>query len=182
MSAGKLLALITTAVMIALFIMLYVAPQLREAEYQQALRQQQLQRERAVNLAASGEGPASGSRIAFIEREPDGHYWTRADVQGTEVKFMIDTGASIVALTFRDAQRLGLKPEDMTYDSEIRTAGGITYGAPLTLRSIRVGRVQVENVDAVILRANLDQSLLGMSFLGELNSYEFRRGQLIIRQ
>lgn len=158
---------------------LYIAPKLREAEYRTALERQR----QAATIAAASESKSSiHSRAAFIEREADGHYWTRADVGGTEVKFMVDTGASIVALTYRDAQRLGLKPEGLTYDSEIRTAGGLTYGAPIILDSIRIGRVEIEHVSAVILRSDLEQSLLGMSFLGELNSYEFRRGQLIIRQ
>ena len=180
MSAGKILSLIATAVAIAMVIGLYLAPKLREAEYQAAIERQ---RETKTVVAAASE-PASSihTRATFIEREADGHYWTRADVTGTEVKFMVDTGASIVALTYRDAQRLGLKPDLLTYDSEIRTAGGVTYGAPVTLASIRIGRVEVEEVNAVVLRSELEQSLLGMTFLSELNSYEFRKGQLIIRQ
>lgn len=180
MGAGRILLLMTAAVTVAMIIGLWVAPALREAEYQATLERQ---REATAVVAAASE-PASSlhTRAAFIEREADGHYWTRADVQGTEVKFMVDTGASIVALTYRDAQRLGLTPENLTYDSEIRTAGGITYGAPVTLDSIRIGRVKVDSVNAVVLRGDLEQSLLGMTFLSELNSYEFRRGQLIIRQ
>ncbi|PKP80754.1 MAG: TIGR02281 family clan AA aspartic protease [Alphaproteobacteria bacterium HGW-Alphaproteobacteria-18] len=181
MGAGKILSLIATAVAIAMVIGLYLEPKLREAEYQAALERQ---RESKNVVAAAASEPTSSihTRAAYIEREADGHYWTRADVEGTEVKFMVDTGASIVALTYRDAQRLGLQPDMLTYDSEIRTAGGITYGAPVTLDSIRIGRVEVESVNAVVLRSELEQSLLGMTFLSELNSYEFRRGQLIIRQ
>jgi len=180
MSAGKILSLMLSSLAIAMVIALWLAPKLREAEYRAAISQQ---RTAPVTVAAaSPETSPAGSRAAFIEREADGHYWTRADVQGTEVKFMVDTGASIVALTYRDAQRLGLQPEMLTFDSEIRTAGGITYGAPVTLNSIRIGRVLVNDVNAVVLRTDLEQSLLGMTFLGELNSYEFRRGQLIIRQ
>lgn len=180
MSAGKLISLILSALAVAMVISLWLAPRLREAEYRAALERQ---RQAATLTAAAGELRAGGhNRAAFIEREADGHYWTRADIGGTEVKFMIDTGASIVALTFRDAQRLGLRPETLVYDSEIRTAGGVTYGAPVTLDMIRIGRIEVEEVSAVVLRSDLEQSLLGMSFLGELSSYEFRRGQLIIRQ
>ena len=174
MSAGKILSLIATAVAIAMVIGLYLAPKLREAEYQAAIERQR--ETKAVVAAASEPVSSIHTRAAFIEREADGHYWTRADVTGTEVKFMVDT------LTYRDAQRLGLKPDLLTYDSEIRTAGGVTYGAPVTLASIRIGRVEVEEVNAVVLRSELEQSLLGMTFLSELNSYEFRKGQLIIRQ
>lgn len=161
------------AVAIAMVIALVVAPRLQERAAVP---------EPAPATVAVAAPPAPGSRAAFIDREADGHYWTRADVSGTQVKFMVDTGASIVALTYFDAQRLGLKPEELDFDSEIRTAGGITYGAPVTLASIRVGKVKIEDVDAVILSNGLEQSLLGMTFLGELNSYEFRQGQMIIRQ
>lgn len=119
---------------------------------------------------------------AIIKRESDGHYWATASVDGTSVKFMIDTGASTVALTFRDAQRLGLKPETLDYRWKINTAGGETKGASVLLPYIRIGQVEVENVEAMILREGLSQSLLGMTFLGELYSYEFKKKQLIIRQ
>jgi aspartyl protease family protein len=135
-----------------------------------------------VAVATQEPAPPPGSRSAFIDQEADGHFWTRADVRGTQIEFLVDTGASIVALTYLDAQRLGLKPEELDFDAEIRTAGGVTYGAPVTIESIRIGKVKVENVDAMILRTELDQSLLGMTFLGQLDSYEFRQGQLIIRQ
>jgi aspartyl protease family protein len=163
-----------TAVAIAMVIAFVVAPRLKE----QAATPVPV----TVAVATPEPAPSTGSRAAFIDREDDGHFWTRADVSGTQVKFMVDTGASIVALTYFDAQRLGLKPEELNFDSEIRTAGGITYGAPVTLESIRIGRVEIENVNAVILRTELEQSLLGMTFLGELNSYEVRQGQMIIRQ
>jgi len=163
-----------TAVAIALVIAFVVAPRF----------QQQTSTPAPATVAAATPQPSAlpGDRAAFIDKENDGHFWTHADVSGTQVKFMVDTGASIVALTYFDAQRLGLKPEELDFDSEIRTAGGLTYGAPVTLESIRIGKVEIENVNAVILRTELEQSLLGMTFLGELHSYEVRQGQMIIRQ
>ena len=95
---------------------------------------------------------------------------------------MVDTGASTVAITYRDAQRIGLKPEELDFKWEIRTAGGIVHGAAITLEKIRIGQVEVENVEGMVLREGLDQSLLGMTFLGELYSYEFRKSQLLIRR
>lgn len=179
MSLFKILLLFMSSLLIALTVALVITPKLDKTSQRPAM----------VAVATDTPGlptsePVSNApaRAAFIDREPDGHYWTRADVDGTEVKFMVDTGATIVALTYRDAQRLGLKPESLTYDSEIRTAGGVIFGAPVTLEQIRIGRVSVAQVDAVVLSSNLDQSLLGMTFLGELRSYEFRQGQLIIRQ
>lgn len=176
MTLRNLFFVMFAAVSIAMVIAFVVAPKLQEDA--------SLSEPAPATVAVAQPQPTSlpGSSAAFIDREADGHFWTRADVSGTQVKFMVDTGASIVALTYFDAQRLGLKPEELDFDSEIRTAGGVTYGAPVTLPSIRIGRVKVENVDAVILRTELEQSLLGMTFLGELNSYEVRQGQMIIRQ
>lgn len=178
MHVRGLLIVMLTAVAIALVIAFGVAPKFKEDAEDGVVTAE------AVVVAAATPQPASipGDKAAFIDKENDGHFWTRADVGGTQVKFMVDTGASIVALTYLDAQRLGLKPEELDFDSEIRTAGGVTYGAPVTLESIRIGRVEVEDVPAVILRAELEQSLLGMTFLGELHSYEVRQGQMIIRQ
>ena len=95
---------------------------------------------------------------------------------------MVDTGASVVALTYKDAQKMGLRPENLNYQWEIRTAGGITMGASVRIDSIQINQVHVRNVDAMVLRNDLDQSLLGMSFLRELYSYEFRGDRMIIKQ
>ncbi|MBK8199473.1 MAG: TIGR02281 family clan AA aspartic protease [Acidobacteria bacterium] len=176
MALRNLFFVMIAAVAIAMGIAFYIAPKFKE----QAAATDPAPA--TVAVATPQPSALPGASAAFIDREADGHFWTRADVSGTQVKFMVDTGASIVALTYFDAQRLGLKPEELDFDSEIRTAGGVTYGAPVTLASIRIGRVKVENVDAVILRTELEQSLLGMTFLGELNSYEVRQGQMIIRQ
>ena len=177
MTIRNLFIVMFTAIAIALVISFGIAPKFQAPEAEIAVLE-------PVTVAAATPQPsaAPGSRAAFIDKENDGHFWTRADVGGTQVKFMVDTGASIVALTYFDAQRLGLKPEELDFDSEIRTAGGLTYGAPVTLPSIRVGRVVITDVPAVILRTELEQSLLGMTFLGELHSYEVRQGQMIIRQ
>lgn len=169
--AGKAVSMCVAAGLVAATTILFVIPKLNEHE---------------VPIPAPVEAPARPQvpfvNAAIIDREPDGHYWTRADVDGTAVKFMIDTGASTVALTFRDAQRIGLKPEELDFKWEIRTAGGIVHGAAVTLERIRIGQVEVENVEGMVLRDSLDQSLLGMTFLGELYSYEFRKSQLLIRQ
>ena len=177
MFAGKLVAGAVTACAIAGTVSFLVVPGLQN----RGVRVETLPPE---SLPAPTEKTSSVSfaNAAVISRENDGHYWTRAEVHGTAVKFMVDTGAGTVALTFRDAQRMGLNPEDLDYRWEIRTAGGITYGAAVTLDSIRIGQVKVENVDAMVLRDGLEQSLLGMTFLGELYSYEFKQSQLIIRR
>ncbi|MDX1294311.1 MAG: TIGR02281 family clan AA aspartic protease [Hyphomonas sp.] len=178
MSVGKTLASgLGAAVLISATVVFFLAPRLERYQTDLAAMQPEpapapTEKRTSVNFADA----------AIINREEDGHYWTRAEVQGTAVKFMVDTGASTVALTYRDAQRIGLEPETLDYRWEIRTAGGITHGAAVTLDSIRIGQVEVEQVNAMILKDGLEQSLLGMTFLGELYSYEFKQSQLIIRR
>tara|TARA_R110002073_G_scaffold2303_6_gene15753 strand:+ start:3812 stop:4342 length:531 start_codon:yes stop_codon:yes gene_type:complete len=173
-SLEKAVSMVAAAAMIAMAVVVFVVPKLHDrAKVDDAP---------TVASVVVTTPQASFDNAAIIDREPDGHYWTRADVDGTAVKFMVDTGASTVAITFRDAQRIGLKPEDLDFKWEIRTAGGVVHGAAVTLDKIRIGRVEVENVEAMILREGLEQSLLGMTFLGELYSYEFRKSQLVIRQ
>lgn len=122
------------------------------------------------------------ANAAVLRQKNDSHYWGLADVDGFPVNFMVDTGASVVVLTYEDAKRLRLKPETLDYKWKISTAGGETKGASVLLKSIRFGGVEIENVEAMILREGLEQNLLGMSFLQQLYSYEFRGSQLIIRQ
>jgi aspartyl protease family protein len=173
-SLEKAGSMVAAAAMIAMVIAVFVVPKLQD--------RQEAADVPTVATAVVTPPQANFDNAAIIDREPDGHYWTRADVDGTAVKFMVDTGASTVAITFRDAQRIGLNPEELDFKWEIRTAGGIVHGAAVTLDKIRIGRVEVDNVEAMVLREGLEQSLLGMTFLGELYSYEFRKSQLVIRQ
>ena len=173
-SLEKAGSMVAAAAMITMVIAVFVVPKLQD--------RQEAADVPTVATAVVTPRQASFDNAAIIDREPDGHYWTRADVDGTAVKFMVDTGASTVAITFRDAQRIGLNPEELDFKWEIRTAGGIVHGAAVTLDKIRIGRVEVDNVEAMVLREGLEQSLLGMTFLGELYSYEFRKSQLVIRQ
>ena len=122
-------------------------------------------------------------RAATLQLKGDGHYWGRALVNNkATVEFMVDTGASVVALTKRDAQRLGVLPDKHEFVEPVRTAGGVVNGAFVVIDSIKLNQVHIRNVDAMVLPEGLDQSLLGMSFLRELYSYEFRGNRMIIQQ
>jgi len=171
---------------VAALISFYLEPKFSEAADTPDLAASE-QTAQTPNVAAlSVDDPAervSGRRMATISSKADGHYWTRALVnRKASVEFMVDTGASVVALTYKDAQKMGLKPDTLDYKWEIRTAGGITKGASVKIESIQINQVHVKNVDAMVLRTDLTQSLLGMSFLRELYSYEFRGNRMIIQQ
>ena len=179
MYARHILPMLAAAVLIAAAVVLFIVP--KTDEYQPTSQAAATLTDVPASEATS-KPRANFDQAAIISREADGHYWTRADVQGTDVRFMVDTGASIVALTLLDAQRIGLTPAELEFDNEVRTAGGVTMGAYVILDRVRIGRVEIEDVRAMVLKDGLEQSLLGMSFLGELYSYEFKGDTLIIRQ
>lgn len=179
MYARHILPALAAAMLIAAAVVLFIVP---KTSVQAASTPAAASLTNTAPQESSSKPRANFDNAAIINREADGHYWTRAEVQGTDVRFMVDTGASIVALTLHDAQRIGLKPSDLVFDNEVRTAGGATMGAYIVLDKVRIGRVEMEDVSAMVLREGLEQSLLGMSFLGELYSYEFKGDTLIIRQ
>jgi aspartyl protease family protein len=98
------------------------------------------------------------------------------------VRFVIDTGATLVALTPTDAQRIGFEADTLTFDARVRTANGEARAARVRLDSITVSGVKLENVDAVVLEEGLSQSLLGMSYLGRLSKIEAAGDALILRR
>ncbi len=132
-------------------------------------------------IVATAEAPP-----ASVRKAADGHFWAEAQVDGagaspSRVKFLVDTGATIVALTEADARRLGLDPAALDYAIEVRTASGETRAARVRLRSVSVAGARVEDVEAVVVRDGLDDSLLGMSYLGRLSRFEATQSSLILR-
>ncbi|WP_347310181.1 retropepsin-like aspartic protease family protein [Defluviimonas sp. SAOS-178_SWC] len=111
----------------------------------------------------------------------DGHFYLTAEVNGTKVLFVVDTGASDIVLTQRDAERVGLKPGTLNYFGTAMTANGRVETAPVRLGTLALGEVTDTNVPAVVNGGQLDTSLLGMSWLGR-HEVTFARDRLIIRR
>ena len=130
---------------------------------------------------ASVVAPVETSRAASIAKGPDGHFWAEADVGGQRVRFLVDTGASAVALTAADARRLGVDLATLNYGYAVQTANGEAHAARITLPSISVAGARVDNVEAFVIDRGLETSLLGMSFLGRLSRFEATPTALILR-
>lgn len=112
-----------------------------------------------------------------------GHFLTRAEINGREIGVMVDTGASLVALTYDDASRAGIfvKPSDFTHTAQ--TANGIARVAPVTISRIEIGDITVRNVKGVVSeRGASERTLLGMSFLGRLSRVEMRGDKLELEE
>ncbi|MEW6019002.1 MAG: TIGR02281 family clan AA aspartic protease [Pseudomonadota bacterium] len=123
---------------------------------------------------------ASGSPAA-IAKGRDGHYWAEAEVNGRQVRFLVDTGASAVALTLNDARRLGIQTDQLDYSQTVLTAAGQTRAAAVQLGAVSIAGARVEDVDALVIAEGLDTSLLGMSYLGRLSRFEATPTTLVLR-
>ena len=125
--------------------------------------------------------PASAVAQASVQKAADGHFWAEAMTNGRHVRFLVDTGATTVALTSADAGRLGLDVAALQYDIPVRTASGETRAAAVKLDYVSVAGARVEQVDAVVVKDGLTSSLLGMSYLGRLSKFEATQSALIFR-
>jgi aspartyl protease family protein len=127
--------------------------------------------------------PSSGANQAVrIKRGWTGHFIANARVDGERVDMIVDTGASTVVLRHEDAKRLGVDTGQLRYSVPVQTANGASYAARIKLPQINIGSVSIRNVEALIARpGSLHQSLLGMSFLSRLRSYEFSGEYLELR-
>ena len=125
--------------------------------------------------------PAPSERGPSIPKAADGHYWAEAKVNGSPVKFLVDTGASAVALSAADADRLGFNPAGLDYGYTVITASGEARAAKITLASVNVGGARVSDVDAFVIEKGLETSLLGMTYLGRLSGFEATSTRLVLK-
>jgi aspartyl protease family protein len=132
-----------------------------------------------VPAASAGAAPHS----IVVPRDSRGHFEVDARVNGRRVDFMVDTGASTIALTARDAARLGIHPSQNAYVAEVRTANGTVRAAQVRLDAVTVGDVEVRDVTALVLPdESLSDNLLGLSFLSRLKRFEYSDGKLVLEQ
>ena len=136
-------------------------------------------KEMTVGVAAV---PASGRSIS-IPRDARGHFQTDARIDGQRIDFMVDTGASVVALNERSAARFGLRPSRGDYNAIVTTANGTIKAARARIAMIDVGGLIVRDVDAMVLPDEaLSENLLGLSFLSRLKRFEYANGRLVMEQ
>jgi aspartyl protease family protein len=124
----------------------------------------------------------NNSRSITLTKRSHGHFEADARVDGRRVDFLVDTGASHIALRESTAARLGIRPSPSEYTVAVATANGIARAAPVRLNVVELGDVRVRDVTALVQRDNaLGVDLLGMSFLSRVR-FSHERGKLIIEQ
>jgi aspartyl protease family protein len=134
--------------------------------------------------AHAAEAPTgSGLREASIAADALGQFHTAALIEGQEAEFMVDTGASVVALTAETAARLGVVPDPSAPKWRMTTANGVSFASPVTLRDVSLGAIEMSDVQAVVLAPGAaTMNLLGASFLKRLAAAEQRDGVLVLKQ
>ena len=112
------------------------------------------------------------SKVVEIQRDERLQYQTRASINGRAVQVMVDTGANVVALNSVQARQLGVDYESGS-QARVETAGGFVRGWGVTLRTINVGGIKVENVQATVLEGDFPSTiLLGMTYLQHVDIRE----------
>jgi clan AA aspartic protease (TIGR02281 family) len=137
--------------------------------------------ERANRSRALPDEGDAGDLEQVITAGQHGHFLVEAVVNGVPIDFMVDTGASHVVLTLEDARKLGFTPAQLQFTQQFQSANGTVPAAPVELRELRIGQLHVFDLEASVNGGPLPISLLGMSFLQRLSSYEVARGRLVLR-
>jgi aspartyl protease family protein len=125
----------------------------------------------------------AGGRTLSIPRDSRGHFATDGRIDGQRIDFMVDTGASLVALNEKSAARFGLRPSPTDYNAAVTTANGTIKAARTRLAMIELGGLIVRDVDVMVLPDEaLSENLLGLSFLSKLKRFEYANGRLMLEQ
>jgi aspartyl protease family protein len=125
----------------------------------------------------------AGTRSISLPRDARGHFQTEGRIDGQRIGFMVDTGASVVALNERSAARFGLRPSRGDYNATVTTANGTIKAARTRLAMVEIGGIVVRDVDAMVLPDEaLSENLLGLSFLSRLKRFEYANGKMVLEQ
>jgi len=133
--------------------------------------------------AAPAPAPVSPyARSVVLTKGRNGHFAVDALVDGRRLEFMVDTGASHIALRQSEAARLGIFPRPSDFTVRVSTANGVTKAAMVQLRSVEIGDILVRDVPAIVHPdEGLNVNLLGMSFLSRVR-WTHDRGRLVLEQ
>ncbi len=142
-----------------------------------------------ADIAARRDAPREVSAVAKfgsqveIKAGRNGHFSTDAEINGRTVEVMVDTGATMVALSYEDAERAGIYLDDRDFTRAVTTANGVAHFAPVTLSRVSVGDIMVRDVPAAVAEpGRLTTSLLGMSFLSKLSRFDMRADVLVLQE
>ncbi|SIT83728.1 retropepsin-like aspartic protease family protein [Pontibaca methylaminivorans] len=125
-------------------------------------------------------GTVTGEGAITVPRAPDGHYYLTLAINDRPVEFLVDTGASEMVLSQRDAARVGIDTDDLAYTGQAMTANGVVRTAPVRLDSVSAGPISDRDLRAWVSAGEMPGSLLGMGYLQRWSSVHFQDGTLVL--
>jgi aspartyl protease family protein len=131
------------------------------------------------DLYPSGVYEGEGGALVLTQTS-NGHFYADINVNGSMIRFMVDTGASDITLSQEDAKRVGLTPEGLRYVRSYNTANGTVQGAPVVLDRMELGGLVFNDVPASVNRGAMDGSLLGMRFLQMFHSFTVEGDKMVL--
>jgi aspartyl protease family protein len=135
------------------------------------------------SLAPAVDMASSYGRTLNIPRDARGHFETEGRINGQAIDFMVDTGASTIALNETSAASFGLHPSPGDYKVSVSTANGTVKAARTQIAMVDIGGLVVRDVDALVLPDEaLSENLLGLSFLSRLKRFEYANGTMVLEQ
>ena len=139
--------------------------------------------QRVASAPQSQPQTSANYRTVEVRGDNRGQYQVEGSIDGRRMDFVVDTGATVVALRERDAARLGIHPAARDYTAGVTTANGVVRAAPVRLSSLEVRGIRVYDVKALVLPDQaLSENLLGMSFLSRVRRFEVANGRLVLEQ
>ncbi|RPF71861.1 retropepsin-like aspartic protease family protein [Aurantiacibacter spongiae] len=133
-------------------------------------------------LAALGDGQVRWNEEFTLQRQVDGHFYAEVSIDGVPSRMLVDTGASIVALTGEDASAAGIYWDDHAIAPVAQGASGPVFGVPVMLPRVSLGAFEATDVDAIVVPDGLAISLLGQSFLSTVDRVEIADDRMILGQ
>jgi aspartyl protease family protein len=125
--------------------------------------------------------PAAAGHSVTLAADPRGHFVSEGSINGHPMRFLVDTGATTISLPAADAVRMGIDYRK-GIPARTRTAGGVVPAYRVTLASVRLGDIEVTNVEGIVIEDGLDIALLGMSFLNRLDMRQEGRTMTLIKR
>ncbi|MDX8528113.1 TIGR02281 family clan AA aspartic protease [Mesorhizobium sp. MSK_1335] len=139
-----------------------------------------------VNLASVPDKPATPmplGRQVLVNADGRGHFTSQFKLNGRQIDGMIDTGATLVAINVSTARRIGISLNPSDFNRQVNTANGAIKAAVVTLARLQIGKISIDNVQAMVLDDNaLQVNLIGMSFLQRLQKYQVQDGSMLLAQ
>jgi aspartyl protease family protein len=145
---------------------------------------EQLPAEQMQSQHERGSGEVSDEFLdpdqVILQRQADGHFYADADVDGAQLRFLVDTGASGIALTAADAEAMGISWDTEGLQKVGRGVSGDVFGKPVMIKSLRVGHFVAHDVPAAVIPEGLDVSLLGQSFLSTVGKLNIEQNRMTL--